>query len=162
MALEFLIPLERLKSPKSGLLGGALLAAAACSPVHLPPPALSDMLEDRVLLDGIILKCNADPAMSRDDPQCATARIAIARLVAQREADDTAARRAEFERRREQLRQEQEQRRAAQESAQKIDAYSLPLVPVDPAQPADGAAAPPATAPGTDRAVSEPALPTNP
>jgi hypothetical protein len=155
MALDSLMPPKRLKSLKSGLLGGALLAVAACAPVHSPQPSVSDLLEDRVLLDGIILKCNSDLQMSRNDPQCSTARIAIARLAAASEADGTEARQAGFERRREQLRQEQDKQRLAQESAQKLDAYSMPVVPVDPGPAAVGPAAP-AAAPGADHAASQP------
>jgi hypothetical protein len=132
MGMEFPMPLKRLNSLQCSLLGGVLLAATACTPVHVPPPTLSDLLEDRVLLDGIILKCNHDPQMS----QCSTARLAIAQLAAEREAAETAARQAKFERSREQLRQEQEKQRVAQESAHHVDAYSLPLVPTEPAQPA--------------------------
>jgi len=141
---------KRLKSLRFGVLGGAFLAAAACTPVQ-PPPTLSDMLEDRVLLDGIVLKCNADPQRSRNDPQCATARIAVARLAAQREAAEVAAHQADFERTREQLRQAQEERRNAQAAAQRVDAYSLPLVPVDPAPGAPGGSAP-AAGTGPDHA----------
>jgi crotonobetainyl-CoA:carnitine CoA-transferase CaiB-like acyl-CoA transferase len=133
----------RRNSRDAGLLGGALLAVTACSPVHVPAPTLSDMLEDRVLLDGIILKCNSDLDMSRNDPQCATARIALARIAADTEAAERAARQADFERRREQLRQAEERQRRAEEAANKVDPYTLPVVPLD--------AAPPGTsAPGAD------------
>ncbi len=133
----------RRNSRDAGLLGGALLAVTACSPVHVPAPTLSDMLEDRVLLDGIILKCNSDLDMSRNDPQCATARTALARIAADTEAAERAARQADFERRREQLRQAEERQRRAEEAANKVDPYTLPVVPLD--------AAPPGTsAPGAD------------
>jgi hypothetical protein len=85
------------------------------------------------------MKCNNDPRMNRNDPDCNTARIAVERLAVQNEADDSAKREAEFERQRELLRQAQEKERAQQESATKVDAYHLPLVPVEP---------PPAPAPG--------------
>jgi hypothetical protein len=117
----------------------ALVALGACAPRRTPPATVSDLMEDRVTLDGLLMKCNNDPRMNRNDPDCNTARIAVERLAVQNEADDSAKREAEFERQRELLRQAQEKERAQQESATKVDAYHLPLVPVEP---------PPAPAPG--------------
>ncbi len=117
----------------------ALVTLVACTPRHTPPATVSDLMEDRVTLDGLLLKCNSDPRRNRTDPDCNTARIAVERLAVQNETDDSAKRQAEFERQRELLRQAQEKQREQQESANKVDAYHLPLVPVEP---------PPAPGPG--------------
>jgi len=107
-------------------------------------------MEDRVTLDGVLLKCNQNPAKTRNDTDCLNARIAIERLAA-KDVDPTIEekRKAEFERSREQLRLAQEKMRQEQEAKAKVDAYSLPVVPVDPAPKSD---APPSSAtptPGT-------------
>jgi hypothetical protein len=61
------------------------------------------------------------------------ARIAVDRL-AQKDVDPTIEqkRKAEFERSREQLRLAQEKTRQEQEAKTKVDAYNLPVVPVEP------------------------------
>ncbi len=89
-------------------------------------------MEDRVTLDGVLLKCNQDPAKARNTSDCLNARIAIERL-AQKDVDPSIEqkRKAEFERSREQLRLAQEKTRQEQEAKTKVDAYSLPVVPVD-------------------------------
>jgi hypothetical protein len=110
----------------------ALFALGACTPRRAPPATVSDLMEDRVTLDGLLMKCNNDPRKNRTDPDCNTARIAVERLAVQNETDDSAKRQAEFERQRELLRQAQEKQREQQESATKVDAYHLPLVPVEP------------------------------
>ncbi len=100
-------------------------------------------MEDRVTLDGIMMKCNQDPAKLRDTSDCENARIAIERLASQN-VDPAAERRRqqEFERAREQLRLAEEKQRQEQEAKAKVDAYSLPVVPVvPPAAPAEAAPA---------------------
>jgi hypothetical protein len=103
---------------------------------------VADLMEDRVTLDGVLLKCNQDPVKSRNDLDCLNARIAVERLARQTEPAEEAKRAAEFERNRDQLRQLQDKQRAEQESKTKVDAYHLPVVPVDPAPPAANGAAP--------------------
>ena len=80
---------------------------------------------------------------------CLNARIAVERLAQDHELDpaEDKKREEEFERRREQLRVAQEKLRQDQEAKTKVDAYSLPVVPVDPAQP--GKADPPPVAGAT-------------
>ena len=114
-----------------GCLGAVILAMAACSPRRIPPPSVADLMEDRVTLDGVLMKCNRDQAKARTDSECLNARIAIERLASQSEAAEEAKRREEFERSREKLRLAQEKRRQEQESKSKVDAYHLPLVPVE-------------------------------
>jgi hypothetical protein len=126
-----------------GCLGAVILAAAACSPRPIPPKTITDLMEDRVTLDGVLMKCNQSESKARTDTECLNARIAIERLASQGEAAEAAKRAAEFERSREQLRLAQEKQRQEEEAKNpKVDAYHLPLVPVDPAPPSPPAASP--------------------
>ena len=118
------------------------LAASACEPVRVPAPTISDLMEDRVALDGALMKCNDRSAIAGNEALCSNARIAVERLAKRNEAAEIAKRAEAFERSREQLRQSMEKQRELQESAKpKVDAYNLPLVPVEPA-PAASAALP--------------------
>jgi hypothetical protein len=94
---------------------------------------VSDLMEDRVTLDGVLMKCNRNPAAARTDSDCLNARIAIERLASQTDPAVETKRAEDFERSREQLRMTQDKLREQQEAKRKVDAYSLPLVPVDPA-----------------------------
>ena len=97
---------------------------------------VSDLMEDRVLLDGVLMKCNQNPTKARTDSDCLNARIAIDRLASQDAPAEEAKRAAEFERNREQLRTSQEKQRQEQEAKKpKVDVYNMPLVPVEPAAP---------------------------
>lgn len=120
---------------------------AGCAPHRIPLPTVEDLMQDRVTLDGIMMKCGQDPAKLRDTQQCENARIAVERLASQN-VDPTVEKRRqeEFERAREQLRLAQERQRQEQEARTKVDAYSLPVVPVNPppaANPADATKPPP-------------------
>jgi hypothetical protein len=122
-------------------LCAAILAVAGCAPRRIPPLTVEDLMEDRVTLDGILLKCDQDPTKVRNPSDCENARIANERLATQRVDPEAEQRRqADFEKAREQLRLAQEKLRQEQESKTKVDAYSLPLVPVDPAAAAKAAA----------------------
>jgi len=133
-----------------GWLCAAVLGSAACSPRRIPPLTVEDLMEDRVTLDGLLLKCNENPR-ARNTSDCQNARIATERLAVQN-ADPAVEkqRQADFERAREQLRLAQEKIRQEQEAKTKVDAYTLPLVPVDPSaapskgtvRPSDGPQAP--------------------
>ena len=91
-------------------------------------------MEDRVTLDGVLLKCDQDPTKVRNPSDCENARIANERLASQRVDPEVEKRRqADFEKAREQLRVAQDKVRQEQEAKTKVDAYNLPLVPVDPA-----------------------------
>jgi hypothetical protein len=96
---------------------------------------VTDLMEDRVTLDGVLMKCNQNLSKARTDSDCLNARIAIERLASQNESAQEAKRTEEFERSREQLRVSQEKQRHEQEAKTKVDAYHLPLVPVDPTPP---------------------------
>ena len=103
---------------------------------------VTDLMEDRVTLDGVLMKCNANPSKSRSDSDCVNARIALERLAKNVDPAEAAAaeakRNAEFERSRERLRLAQEKVRQEQEARTKVDPYNLPLVPVDPAPSSAG------------------------
>jgi hypothetical protein len=116
------------------LSSAAVIVAAACSPHKIPPMTVADFMEDRVKLDGMILKCNQDPR-ARNDADCVNARIAVERLASQNEPSRQAKSAEDFERSREQLRLLQDKQRQEQEASKKVDAYHLPLVPVEPSPP---------------------------
>src|ERR1700686_4089207 len=115
-----------------GCLGAVILATAACSPRRIPPMTVTDLMEDRVTLDGVLMKCNENQSKARTDSDCLNARIAIERLPRQPDPAQEAKRTEDFERSRERLRASQEKQRQAQEAKAKVDAYHLPLVPVEP------------------------------
>jgi hypothetical protein len=125
-----------------GCLGAAIAVTAACSQHQVPSMTVTDLMEDRVTLDGVLMKCNQNPAKARTDSDCLNARIAIERLASQRESAQEAKHIEDFEHSREQLRLAEEKHRAAQEAKTKVDAYHLPLVPVEPAPPPPSARPP--------------------
>jgi len=127
-----------------GCLGAVILAAAGCSPRRIPPMTVTDLMEDRVVLDGVLMKCNQNSSKAHTDTDCINARIAIERLASRSEPAQEAKRREDFERSREQLRMTQDKLRQQQEAKSKVDAYNLPLVPVDPSVSASQSAPPPA------------------
>jgi len=116
-------------------LGAVILAMPACSPRRIPPMTVTDLMEDRVTLDGVLMKCNRNQSKARTDSDCLNARIAIERLASRSEPAEEAKRRQEFEHSREQLRLAQEKQRQEREAKTKVDVYNLPLVPVEPAPP---------------------------
>jgi hypothetical protein len=118
-----------------GCLAAMLLASAACSPRRIPPMTVTDLMEDRVVLDGVLMKCNQNPSKARTDADCLNARIAIDRLASRTDPAEEQKRTEEFERSREQLRATQDKLRREQEAKTKVDAYHLPLVPVEPPPP---------------------------
>jgi hypothetical protein len=105
--------------------------------------SVADLMEDRVTLDGVLMKCNQNPAKARTDTDCLNARIAIERLASQSDPAEEAKRTEEFERSREKLRQAQDKQRQEQEAQTKVDAYHLPLVPVEPPPASTSDASPP-------------------
>ncbi len=83
---------------------------------------VADLMEDRVMLDGVLMKCNQDASRSRTESDCLNARIAIERLASQSEPAEQAKRTEEFEHSREQLRLAQERQRQQEEAKAKVDA----------------------------------------
>jgi hypothetical protein len=104
---------------------------------------VTDLMGDRVTLDGVLMKCNQNPAKARNDTDCLNARIAIERLAKDVDPAEEAKRNADFEKTREQLRLAQEKAREEQEAKTKVSAYDLPLVPVDSTAPGGTATAKP-------------------
>jgi hypothetical protein len=128
-----------------GCLAAVMMATVACSPRRIPPTTVTDLMEDRVMLDGVLMKCNQNPSKARSDSDCINARIAIERLASQNAPAEEAKRAEEFERSREQRRLAQEKQRLEEEAKKpKMDAYHLPLVPVEPPPPAAPSHAAPA------------------
>ena len=125
-------------------LAAAIVGSAACSPKRIPSLTVADLMEDRVTLDGVMMKCDQNPARARDS-DCLNARIAIERLAKDVDPAEDEKRRAAFEASRDKLRLAQEKLRQEQEAKTKVDAYNLPLVPVDPppaGEPTGGATQP--------------------
>jgi len=122
-------------------LAAAIVGSAACSPKRIPSLTVADLMEDRVTLDGVMMKCDQNPARARDS-DCLNARIAIERLAKDVDPAEDEKRRAAFEASRDKLRLAQEKVRQEQEAKTKVDAYNLPLVPVEPASAGEGASAP--------------------
>jgi hypothetical protein len=116
-----------------GSLAVVIALTGACSPHRTPPMSISDLMEDRVELDGVLMKCNREPTRARTDADCQNARIAIERLAAQNDNQPAreAQRQEEFERTREQLRLQQEKQRLEREAKTKVDVYQMPVVPVE-------------------------------
>ncbi len=114
-----------------GCLGAAILGTAACGPKRIPPMSVTDLMEDRVTLDGVLMKCNRNPSKARNDSDCLNARIAIERLASRNQPAEEAKRAEEFEHSREKLRLAQEKQRQELESKTTVDVYHLPLVPVE-------------------------------
>jgi len=113
-------------------LAAIMVIAAACSPKQIPPMSVTDLMEDRVTLDGVLLKCSQNPGRARSDIECLNARTAIDRLANRVDPAEDAKRSEEFEHNRERLRLLQDKLRQDQEAKTKVDAYHLPLVPVEP------------------------------
>ncbi|HEX4150956.1 MAG TPA: EexN family lipoprotein [Steroidobacteraceae bacterium] len=131
-----------------GCLCAVLLGTAACAPHRIPPMTVEDLMEDRVSLDGIMMKCNQNPARLSDTQDCENARIAIERLMSQNADPSVEKKRQEqFERARERLRLAQERLRQEQEQQTKVDAYTLPVVPVNPSPAPNTTATPPSAEP---------------
>ena len=123
-------------------LAAVVLLATACSPRRIPPLTVADLMEDRVLLDGVLMKCNRDPGKARTSSDCLNARIAIERLAARIDPAEEAKRVEDFERSREQLRLAEAKKRQELESKTKVDAYHLPVMPVEPTPPPKNPQAP--------------------
>ena len=117
--------------------GWLCVACWACGVYAAPDSSMSvnDLMEDRVTLDGVLMKCNQNPSkcahrfgLSQRPHRHRAAgskNVDPAVEVKHNEEFERAASNCEFQ---EKLRQEQE-------AKSKVDAYSLPVVPVDPPPP---------------------------
>src|ERR1700758_3415973 len=88
-----------------GWLCAAVVVSAACAPHRIPPMTVEDLMEDRVTLDGILMKCNQNPSKVRNLSDCENARIASERLASLKvDPEVEKKRQADFEKAREHLR----------------------------------------------------------
>ena len=131
MAVGSYMPLTLKQFAVSAGLVAAILGSAACAPKRIPSMTVQDLMEDRVTLDGVLLKCNEHPNKVQNVSDCLNARVAVERLAKDVDPAEEARRNAEFERSREKLRLAQDKVRHDQEAKTKVDAYNLPLVPVE-------------------------------
>jgi len=60
-----------------GCLGAVIVGLAACSPRRIPPTSVTDLMENRVMLDGVLMKCNQNPSKARTDSDCMNARTPL-------------------------------------------------------------------------------------
>ena len=67
-----------------------MLAGCAKEP---PPRSVNEFVENRILLEAVMVRCSQDRAKTRYDAECVNARQAVSRIQAKEEADD----KAEFE-----------------------------------------------------------------
>jgi hypothetical protein len=119
----------------------AVTLIAACGGPPPRPRTVAEFVEDPVLMQGVIARCRAANAVTKD-LECANALAAADRIAAEEEARRAQSRDATFEReRRERRERDEAQRAAADRAAPKFDPYSSPV-----ANAPDGAApaAPPA------------------
>lgn len=116
------------------------LLMSGCEDPPLQPLSVDQLVNDPVMLDGVLMKCQDRAAARRDAEECRNARAAVDRIAGAREKREAAKREAAFEHHRDRLRQQQDMERIREEQAKKMDPYKLPLVP-----PA-GTAAPAVTA----------------
>lgn len=130
------------KFPATAALIVALALLEACNRPRATHLTVSELMDDRVTRDSILMKCNRSQSISDSDIDCLNARVAIERIAIEKERENSAAHTAQFERRRDQLRLAEDAQRQAQEAAEKVDPYSLPVAPVpETAAPAAAPAA---------------------
>jgi hypothetical protein len=125
--------MQRISAISIAFVGAGCLLLGACRQPRDAPPTVEDLMQDRVALDGIMMKCNDQVHRDKAGADCEIARVAAERLAAEKESTEIAKRQQDFELNREKLRQGDEQRRAAQAAQKKFDPYTMPVVPVEPA-----------------------------
>jgi len=105
------------------------LLLSGCDDPPLKPLSVDQLVDDPVMLDGVLMKCSERASAQRAPEECRNARLAVDRIAAGRERTEAARREAAFERNRDRLRQQQDMQRRQEEEARKVDPYKLPLVP---------------------------------
>lgn len=105
------------------------LLLAGCEDPPLKPLSVDQLVDDPVMLDGVLMKCSDRASALRSAEECRNARMAVDRIAAGREKSEAAKREATFEIHRDRLRQQQDMQRRQEEDARKVDPYKLPLVP---------------------------------
>jgi hypothetical protein len=122
-----------------GLRLGAIgvLWLCGCSGPPPAPHSISELVDDRALLQGIMVRCAADEWAAKKDVECANARLAVERIGKVEDTKHDTERGITFQRQREQHRDQEEQaRRAAERAHPGFDPYSSPVTPDKPAEPA--------------------------
>ena len=114
-----------------GCVSVALFCGVGCAPKVVPRMTVEDLIEDRVTLDGVLMKCNEHPSAARTSTDCENARIAVERLAKDVDPTEEVKRKAEFEAHREKLRLAQDELRRQNDAQSRVDPYALPVVPVD-------------------------------
>lgn len=98
------------------IFGIAMLAACSREP---PPRTVQEFVDNPLMLEAALVRCDRDRAESRYDPECVNAREANKQIAAKEEAERRAELEARSERKRQALRRTQEaaaeaRRRAAE------------------------------------------------
>ncbi|NJO12726.1 MAG: hypothetical protein HC872_03810 [Gammaproteobacteria bacterium] len=110
----------------------ATLLLGACAEPSRPPRTTVEMMDDPVLLQMVLARCNQSGDLR--DRECSNARDAVERLAASESAElkkhKAAQAESDFERAREQLRLKAERERMREEAREQrqTDPYTLPLV----------------------------------
>jgi hypothetical protein len=128
---------------------GLIIAAAAVAAVHtfaagcsqeLPVRSTLELMDDPLVLEGVVIRCQAIGEAAGQDEECRNAREAIDRIAAAKErvrqpepAVDPAFEEARAQRRA----QEERERQQLERQEQPVDAYSLPLVKDPMPEPSD-------------------------
>lgn len=134
-----------------------------------PPPTVDDFMNDSVLLDATMVRCSADRATTKYEPECVNAREAINRVARAEEAARRAELEKQSERKRRALRRTQEaaataRRRADEAARQRAEEEYLaqfePLTGEPASETSDGEAGQaPAAAPSPDAGSALPPSP---
>lgn len=118
------------------LVAFALAAIAGCAEERLPPRSTFQLMDDPVVLQAVLARCNQSGEVR--DLECRNARDAVERLEAQQPTELVKQKQAdvqsEFERARAARRQREELERQREEARQRVDPYTMPLVK-DPMSP---------------------------
>jgi hypothetical protein len=115
------------------LVGLACLHALlfGCSK-ELPPRTAIELMNDREVLEAVLVRCNSLGSEATRDRECRNAREAADRLAEQEAEEQKAtiapATQAEFERARAERRAKDERERRRREAEQHVDPYNMPLV----------------------------------
>ena len=145
-----------MKNITSSLLLLGVASLWACSD-EVPPPSVGAFMDDSVLLDATMVRCSADRAKTKYEPECVNAREAINRLERAAEVERRAALEAQSERKRRALRRTQEAASAARrraEEAERARQEAAYLAQFETIPPSSGE---PQSAPGSDAPENVPA-----
>ena len=141
-----------MKNTTSSLLLLGVLSLWGCSD-EVPPPSVDTFMNDSVLLDATMVRCSANRAQTKYEPECVNAREAINRLARAAEADRRAVLEAQSERKRRALRRTQEAASAARRRAEEAQRAREEAEYLAQFGPAPATAEPAAAGSGTTESV---------